>query len=385
MKTMIKKSRSYNQQKLKILSDRLCDDIDSLLSYFGIEYKRLTKMITMSCPIHGGDNPSALNLYPEGDRYRGNWKCRTHGCEETFKSSIIGFIRGVLSRNEHNWSKDGDLCCSFEDAIQFSQKFLNQNLDDIKIDKKHVEKNKFVNTVSYINTKAPVITNKVKRAQIRKALNIPSEYFINRGFTKEILDKYDVGDCIVDNKEMSNRAVVPVYDIEYDHMVGCTGRSIYNKCEQCKAHHSIDSNCPNDIESWKMSKWKHSHEFKTQEHLYNYWFAKEYIIKQKYVILVESPGNVWRLEESNLHNSVAIFGSSLSDKQKMLLDISGALSIITIMDNDQAGQKATEQIIKKCSKTYNVFNIPIKYEDIASMSVSDIQTEIIPQIEALHL
>jgi DNA primase len=134
-----------------------------------------------------------------------------------------------------------------------------------------------------------------------------------------------------------------------------------------------------------MSKWKHSHEFKTQEHLYNYWFAKEYIIKQKYVILVESPGNVWRLEESNLHNSVAIFGSSLSDKQKMLLDISGALSIITIMDNDQAGQKATEQIIKKCNKTYNVFNIPIKYEDIASMSVSDIQTEIIPQIEALHL
>ena len=50
-------------------------------------------------------------------------------------------------------------------------------------------------------------------------------------------------------------------------------------------------------------------------------FAKEFIKESGIVILVESPGNVWRLEEAGVHNSVAIFGSSLADRQKMILDI----------------------------------------------------------------
>jgi 5S rRNA maturation endonuclease (ribonuclease M5) len=386
MKTMKKRYRSYNQQQLKVLSDRLCDEIESLLSYFGVEYKVFSKMITMSCPIHGGDNNSALNLYPEGDRYRGNWKCRTHQCEQLFKSSILGFIRGVISHQEHNWTSDGDPTCSFEEALEFAQKFINQNLDDIKIDKKHQEKNNFINTVNYINTSTSSINvNKVSRTQVQKALNIPSKYFINRGYTENILKKYDVGDCIINGKEMYKRAVVPVYDIDNKHMVGCTGRSIHEKCSLCKSYHDDQTTCPNDNELWLSSKWRHSKDFKTQEYLYNFWFAKEYISKQQYVILVESPGNVWRLEESDIHNSVAIFGSSLSDKQKMLLDISGALSVILLMDNDEAGHKAREAIIKKCSKTYNIFTINISKNDVGSMSTEEIKSEIIPQIESFNL
>ena len=72
------KSRLNDQAKLKIVCDELCDNITSLLDSFGLDYKVNQKMISMSCPIHGGDNPSAVNIYPEGDQYRGNWKCRTH-------------------------------------------------------------------------------------------------------------------------------------------------------------------------------------------------------------------------------------------------------------------------------------------------------------------
>lgn len=387
MKTMIKKKyRSYNQQKLKILSDRLCDDIDSLLSYFGIEYKTFSRMITMSCPIHGGDNASALNLYPDGDTYRGNWKCRTHQCEQVFKSSIIGFIRGVLSHQEHGWKTDGDSSCSFDEALRFAEKFINQNLDDIKIDKKHVEKTNFINTVNYINTaQNNESTNKLTRKQIQRSLSIPSAYFLNRGYSEQILKKYDVGDCVVSGKEMSGRAVVPVYDMDYKYMIGCTGRSINEKCDQCGSFHRLDSECPKDHELWLMSKWRHSKDFKTQECLYNFWFAKEHIANQHYVILVESPGNVWRLEESGIHNSVAVFGSSLSDRQKILLDISGALSLVLIMDNDDAGRKACETIKKKCQKIYNIFTININHNDIGSMTVEQIKNEIVPQIEALNL
>ena len=173
MKTMMKKKfHLHDQRKLKILSDKICDEIESLLSFFGIEYKIYAKMITMSCPIHGGDNASALNLYPEGERYRGNWKCRTHHCEEIFKSSIIGFIRGVLSRQQHGWCKDGDEMASFEEALTFGQDFVKQNLSDIKIDRKTIEKSNFVNTIQYINTKtAKHSINYVDQLKVQKSLS----------------------------------------------------------------------------------------------------------------------------------------------------------------------------------------------------------------------
>lgn len=380
---MKKKYRSLDQQKLKILSDKVCENIDSLLDYFNIEFKKCSKMITMSCPIHGGDNTSALNLYPEGEKYRGNWKCRTHHCEEFFKSSIIGFIRGVLSRNEYNWSKDGDEIVSFEESLIFAQNFVNQNIDDIKIDKKNVEKNNFVNTIGYINNKISSSKNLISRTKIQKALDIPSKYFLSRGYSEEVLKKYDVGDCISSGKEMSERSVVPVYDMDYKYMSGCTGRSIYEKCSKCSAYHSLNNECPPESYSWLMSKWRHSKNFKTQEYLYNYWFAKEFILKYSYAILVESPGNVWRLEEAGIHNSVAMFGSSLSDKQKMLLDMSGALSLVLIMDNDEAGQKASDNIRKKCNKTYNIHDIKINTADIGEMNIEQIKTEILPKIQEI--
>jgi hypothetical protein len=384
MKIMKKKYRSYDQRRLKILSDRVCDDIESLLQYFHIESKTYSKMISMSCPIHGGDNNAALNLYPEGDKYRGNWKCRTHHCEEIFKGSIIGFIRGVLSHNEHGWSKDGDEMVSFDAALAFAEEFVDQKLDEIKIDKKLIEKTNFVNTIGYINTSTKPSNVLINRSKIQKSLSIPSKYFIERGYSENILKRYDVGDCSSANKEMSDRAVVPVYDMNYNYMVGCTGRSTFNKCDCCSSFHNALTACPSKQESWLMSKWRHSKDFKTQEHLYNYWFAKDHILKTHCAILVESPGNVWRLEEAGIHNSLALFGSSLSDKQKILLDMSGALTLVLIMDNDDAGKKAADIIRKKCSKTYNIYNIDIEASDIGEMTIDQVKQHITPRLENIY-
>lgn len=376
MKT--KKSPSYDQFKLKAISDLVCDDIENLLIVLNItDYKIFNNMITMSCPIHGGDNASAFNLYYQGDTYRGNWKCRTHQCEQTFKSSILGFIRGCLSNSKCSWMKDGDNVVSFQDAIDFAVKFTNKNLEDISISRKQKEKNQFINTVKYISKPEKKNTPKITRALIRKSLTIPSPYFLNRGFSGEVLGAYDVGECTIKGKEMYNRAVAPIYDIDNEYMVGCTGRSLFEKCDQCKAYHDSAESCPTD-DVWKYSKWKHSYGFKTEEHLYNFWKAKNHVKNHNVIILVESPGNVWRLEEAGITNAVAMFGSSLSDRQKMLLDISGAMTIITIMDNDDAGRNASEKIFKKCEKTYNIFDIKINYPDLAEMNIEQINNEIKP-------
>lgn len=384
MKTMKKptqKFRSIDQAKLKILCDDLCDNIEDLLQYFDCEYRLGDKMISMPCPIHGGDNSGAINLYVQGDSYRGNWKCRTHGCEKVFKGSIIGFIRGILSHQKYNWNKNGDDVVSFQETINFVTGFLQKNIEDIHISKTERDKQRFSSTINHLQTIVSKEENYLSRSIIRSHLVIPAQYYIDRGYTPEILDKYDVGLCNKQNKEMSNRIVVPIYDQTHTHMIGCTGRSIFDKCDKCSTFHN--NNCPQPYEEYLYSKWKHSLNFKSQNSLYNIWYAGEYIKKLGYVILVESPGNVWRLEEAGIHNSVAIFGCTLSDRQKIILDSSGAMSIVILMDNDDAGNKAALQIQNKCQNTYKIIKPLISKSDVGEMTIEDINQEIKPILEKI--
>lgn len=368
---------SYNQQQLKYISDQLCDRIEDLLAVLHVDYKIYDKMITMACPIHGGDNMGACNLYYVGDSYRGNWKCRTHNCEEVFKSSIIGFIRGCLSHRRFKWESSNDKTCSFGETMQFVSQFLgnNINMDSLpKLDAKTQDKNNFVNSIRYITeTTKNLEDNKITKDYLVSKIEIPSKYFIERGFSKTILSNYYVGECKDPSKEMYQRAVVPIFDDSGEYVIGCSGRSIFEKCTKCKFHHPQNSECPSQAELWKYSKWRHSAGFRSGDYVYNIWNAKTHIAKNNTVILVESPGNVWRLEEAGIHNAVAIFGTSFSDRQKMILDCSGAMNIITIMDNDDAGKQAQEKIYLKCRRTYNVSHINISVNDVASMSIEDIK------------
>ena len=382
LKTMTKTFPSYNQSQLKIVCDQLCDKIDDLLNHFNIDYKHSTpSMVSMQCPIHGGDNITALNIYHEGSNYRGNWKCRTHQCEKIFRESIIGFIRGVISHRKYNWTEKGDNVCSFKEALNFAKSFLGSDIENIQIDYQAEDKKSFTRLIDKIQTndqeKAPTILTK---EIVRTHLKIPAVYYINRGYSSEILTKYDIGLCDKPNKEMSNRVVAPIYDNDGEYIIGCSGRSIFEKCESCKLYHNHEENCPDKTEAFKYSKWKHSNGFKSQNHLYNYWFAKEYISKSNTVLIVESPGNVWRLEENNIHNSVAIFGSSMSDRQKLLLDSSGAMKMVILTDNDDAGKKAKENIAEKCHKTYQIYTP----NDIGEMTKNDVQNEIISFLESIE-
>jgi len=383
MKTTINKSHLNDQLKLKAICDDVCDNIEQLLDSFDLEYKSNAKMITMSCPIHGGDNSSALNLYHEGDRYRGNWNCRTHNCEKTFKGSILGFIRGVLSNYNYGWQQPGHRMCSFEEAVKYALSLLHKDINNIKVSRKDKEKNTFTNVINYINKTTDQPVSRILPSQIIRSLQIPAKYYIDRHYSSDILMKYDVGLCSNSEKIMNNRVVVPIYDNDYKYMIGCSGRSIFEKCEKCKCFHNPEEKCPETENSWKYPKWKHSIDFKSQNSLYNMWFAKESILKTSTAIIVESPGNVWRLEENGVHNSVAIFGSSLSDRQKILLDSSGAMNLVLLMDNDEAGVKASNQIKQKCQNTYRIFTPSISKNDVGEMTGEEIEKEIKSILESI--
>jgi 5S rRNA maturation endonuclease (ribonuclease M5) len=263
----------------------------------------------------------------------------------------------VLSKNKLNWRKRGDDMVSFNDTIKFIVDFLK--IKDLKtLQSENNPHLNFVKTTTILrsNTKS---AKGIPRSKVKEFLQIPSQYFINRGFSKDILVKYDVGDCTTPNKEMYGRAVVPIYDHDYQGMIGCSGRTRNDEYKP---------------------KWRHNKGFKAEDQLYNLWFAKEHIQRTNEIILVESPGNVWKLEETGIHNSVATFGAHLTDKQKMLLDISGAMKIIVVMDSDEAGEIARKQIDQKCSKTYNIEHIRLSKNDVADLTQEELKTQILSRI-----
>lgn len=217
----------------------------------------------------------------------------------------------------------------------------------------------------------------ITRDFYRSKVEIPSSYYLKRGFSIEVLDKYDVGTCKRPKKSLYQRAVVPVYNDSGEIILGFTGRSLFAECSKCNHHHDPDKECH------FFPKWKHTSGFQKENCLYNYWYAKEHIMKSGVVVIVESPGNVWRLEEAGIHNSVAIFGSYMSANQKKILDASGAFSIVCLLDNDEAGMKGAKKIYDQCSQMYRLYFPEFNANDVADMDIDIVTKDIKPLISQI--
>lgn len=377
METFHSTTNYVDQDKLATLSAILVERMADTLEELGVRLKGSERCLYGPCPVHGGDKFNAFNLYQSG-----SWACRTHNCQNVFKNSAIGMVRGILSHREFGWEKEGDKTYGFFNTIKWLEKFLGIKLSTMKIDANALEKARFASQMAIMKKTAPE-SKRVTREQVRASLEIPATYYIKRRYSKEILDRYDIGFCTNREKEMRYRVVVPVYNENGD-FAGCCGRSIFERCDRCRLYHHEDYPCPPKDYEHLYSKWKHSG-FKAHENLYNYANAKPYIQKSQTVIVVESPGNVWRLEEAGIHNSVAIFGSTISEAQKSILDGSGALNIIVIGDNDDAGRGMCEDIRMKCERTYRIFcAIPEGKNDIGDMAVQEVKDKIVPIIESIR-
>lgn len=242
------------------------------------------------CPVHGGDNPSAFSIYEE----TGYWCCFTHHCEEEHGNSLRGLIK-ALGEN-------------FEPPKQEQKEFFN------KIKKENYS------TV-------------IPRSVVRSRLQIPSSYYMGRGFSQAILEKYDVGYASSPGTQMHGRNVIPVYDINHEFCIGCSGR----------------------LDTEEHSKrWKHTKGFPSSKVLYNSWYAKNHIEWGGKVIIVEGPAKVWRLEEAGIGFSVAIFGTNLGFEQKMQLAKLGANTIILMMDGDDPGKEAASRISADLKDLYRI-------------------------------
>ena len=343
------------REELAVLSHKVALRMEDLLDLFGVEYLRQYDRITCACPIHeGADNPQAFTITME-DKYFGCWRCWTHGCEEKFLHTPIGLIRGLLS------SRKGKEV-PFQEAVNFSLEFVSSSVEDLAKES-HDFKVEKVTIPSDPLKNRHIPDRAMTRKTVRNSLSRPVKYYLNRGYSEDTLDKFDVGICSDSSKQMNGRIVVPVYDDNHEYMVGCVGRA--------------------QTETSNGFKWVNSKNFNSGLYLYGYWLAKDKIRETKTVILVEGQGDVWRLYEAGIGNAVGMLGASLSDGQARILETSGAFNVVVLTDNDDAGVKAKKSVGKKCERLFHLVFPEFSKEDIGEMSVNEIETIIKPQLTGM--
>jgi 5S rRNA maturation endonuclease (ribonuclease M5) len=378
--------------RLNALQIMLTSRLEQLLGELGVDAHRSKKLYYGCCPIHGGDNPGALNLYIDGESVPGYWKCNTRKCHDHFKRTIIGFIRGVLSHQRFDWTvlRDREATkkqkiLGWRETVDWCCKFIGQDIRDIKVDYDELEKRRFAAEVASFTRRPEQEKRGITRATVRKFLKIPCDYFVRRGWSPEILDRYDVGLYPAPGKPLSGRVAVPIYDEEHKFVAGFTGRSVHEQCSRCKRWHDPQAGCPDrgDRVAWgRTAKW-YNHQFNKESYLYSYWFARKAIRETNTVVLVEGPGDVWRLSEAGVNYALGLFGSELSDEQQVILEMSGAMNVIVLTDMDEAGDEAREQLKQRLQRSFRLHFPLLKVKDLGEMPVERVRVEVVPVLEQI--
>jgi len=344
----------YNNEALK-------QHIEVILTQLGLKFRRKNERIYLPCPLHGSKKSSSLSIALD----RGpSWSCWTNHCEDTYGKSILGLVKGVLSTtnsSEYSW----------QDAVQWTENLIGEKLVET------TESSSFkFQTIQLSQQFSQTQTKEIgiPRTLVRQSLRLPSEYFLKRKFSKEVLDKYDVGDCINPEKQLFKRAVVPVYNDEGTQMIGCVGRSHNPECPKCNKYHDPKNKCPfSDWDEYNSSKWINNEGFNVENYLYNFWNAKEFIELYQTAIVVEGQGDIWRLEEADIHIGLGLFGAKITDKQILRLEKLPIINLIVATDTDIPGNRCKASILEKLDRYYNIVIVNLPQHDIGEMDISAVK------------
>lgn len=380
MKVMMTKTSNYlTKEEILIINEVAGEAIEEILTELEVEYFKNCKKLYGPCPVHQGDNPTGWSVFIDGHSAKGNWMCHTHGCHQYrnvnqsgFGNTMLGLVHGILSVKNPK--------ATLTDAGNWLKSFLKIDAS-FKINPADQERREWLRQAATFYKSSTDHKNIASLAQARKNLIIPSPYFVKRGFSPEILDLYSVGDCMTKGKEMYYRAVAPIVSNDCEHIIGATARSLWDKCSNCNLWHDPKEGCFVSAKPTKKNfKWLNSEGLTISSVLYNSWYATNIISLKRQVILVEGAGDVWKLEQSGVHNSLALLGKNLSDEQQILLEKAGVVDVIVLLDQDDAGRQGCEAIKNKLGKFFRLSFPIISKKDVGDLSVSEIETQIKPLI-----
>jgi len=367
--------KQFKKLNVDFIQARACERVAEVLDAMGIEFTERRDYLQAACPVHGGNNDRAMFWAINSN----HWQCKTRGCHNSSitgpSNSIFGLVRGTMSRKtEKDWS--------FIQSVSFVAKVLG--LDDCDGGEETAQDVEIAKIIKNHRKKQSSSKQKgTPLATVVGMLNPDQVYYPNRGVSQDIIAKYHISFCDTRNKPMYQRAFFPILDSTGRYVVGWSGRSIYDKCDKCGMyHHPQRQTCPEKKYAGLYTKWKHSKGLSSESCLYNVWYAKPYISKTGTVILCEGPGDVWACENAGIKNSVALLGVSISRQQRLILQNSGALTVICMFDNDAAGNDAMDRLKKELNYYFRVFCVtPDTANDIGDMIPEDITKKLGPILE----
>tara|TARA_Y100000385_G_scaffold251545_1_gene274394 strand:- start:92611 stop:93627 length:1017 start_codon:yes stop_codon:yes gene_type:complete len=333
---------------LKNLKKILNKNIHTILSKLEMEYEDFGDNIYSTCPIHeGSDNPRAFSFCCS----KGIWKCWTRDCQQEYRNDIFGLIQGVLS------SRSGEEV-GFSDVLRWISKETNIEIN--YSNKEAIEEIK--GEIEEINDifKTRHRTSEDKEIEQECNLELPSQYFINRGFLKSTIKHFQVGDC-KENGIMKERAIIPIHNDTGKVLVGTIGRS---------------------IKEYRTPKFLiYPKGFDKKRYFYNFHRAIKHAKNTNCLYILEGQGDVWRMHEAGVKNAVSVFGKTISKEQIDKLKKLPITHLIVITDNDQAGREARIQIQRTLSRLYKITFPKIEDKDVGDMSVKDIKSKILTNLK----
>jgi 5S rRNA maturation endonuclease (ribonuclease M5) len=304
----------------------------------------------LPCPVHGGDLPS-MQIEVGGWHLPVRWSCFSQQCHEQYKPSLLGLVRGILT-----YQADGKKA-RMRDAVEFMARYAGGAPLDAG------------------GRPAPkTALLDLTRREVRARLDIPSRSFLDRGFSPEVLDQFDVG-----YSKKSRRDVVPLYDDGGQVCVGFEARSVLPRCESCKKHHTAGSDC-----KYGQSKWMGMKGFPKATYLYNY--ARAATTKAPFVFLVEGAPDVLRLADAG-YVAVALLGSDASDDQLKKLAALGR-EVWIALDNDEAGEAARVRLDTRLLRPEFGFRresfwAPAPFKDVGETPVDVLRRAVQERVEEL--
>lgn len=324
--------KRISKAEIKGLKHLANKNIAIVFQALGIYYQERYQYIVSSCPIHEGDKGDAFSWSIE----LGIFQCFTKGCHDTYGKDVFGLVRGVQK-------------CTFLEAVHFVNKLFNNGKVDLELLAAIDSTKQFV--------EASLAASEPEKTYPEEALNRLKYhgYLESRGYPRELVEKYQIGIPSDSYGAMSQRVIFPIRNIE-GKLVGFSGRTLYS--------------------DWKergIGKWNHSKGFKKEAHLFNIDRAKSYIESTGSVIITEGPLDVLRFEHAGIHNSVAIFGRKLHNRQMTLLMSAGASKLTIALDSDVAGQTGADDAFNNASAFFTVTRTKLPTKDVGEMSVEDVR------------
>ena len=268
--------------------------IQQVLSAYQLDGRLKQKNDTLCgpCPLHGGNNPTAFRV----ELNRGVWHCFTH-CGG---GDIVELVRHIENS-------------SYPQAARSLYRLIGpKNVMHPRATCSSPERSFAPFTHKLILNPNVSFLQKQKNISVNTAIH------------------HQVG-IASHSRFLQNMVAVRLHDL-LGNPIGYCGRRLH----------------PEDIEKW--GKWRFPQNLPKSSLLFNAHRAKPY--RQNGIILVECPWAAIRFAQAGVKNAVALLGTSLAPDQ--IQWIIASPSVLIILDNDPAGQKAATQIaltLKPYTKT----------------------------------